>query len=128
MYQLTDTTVVIRTAADGTISFPADPANTDYAEYLEWLAEGNTPDPYVPPPPPPVTSVTPRQARLALLSAGLLEAAQAAVDASGPATKITWEYASVFEREDPLIIGIGAGLGLTSEQIDALFTQAATIS
>jgi hypothetical protein len=24
---------------------PFDPANTDYAEYLEWLAEGNTPLP-----------------------------------------------------------------------------------
>ena len=24
---------------------PFDPANTDYAEYLEWLAEGNTPEP-----------------------------------------------------------------------------------
>jgi len=24
---------------------PFDPANTDYAEYLKWLAEGNTPQP-----------------------------------------------------------------------------------
>ena len=24
---------------------PVDPANTDYQEYLEWVAEGNTPDP-----------------------------------------------------------------------------------
>jgi hypothetical protein len=24
---------------------PLDPANTDYAEYLKWLAEGNTPEP-----------------------------------------------------------------------------------
>ena len=24
---------------------PFDPANTDYAEYLKWLAEGNTPEP-----------------------------------------------------------------------------------
>ena len=24
---------------------PFDPANTDYQEYLEWVAEGNTPDP-----------------------------------------------------------------------------------
>ena len=27
------------------ISIPFDPANRDYAEYLEWLAEGNEPLP-----------------------------------------------------------------------------------
>jgi hypothetical protein len=35
--------VVIRTADNAFIPF--DPANTDYQEYLEWVAEGNQPEP-----------------------------------------------------------------------------------
>mgnify|MGYP003644322449 FL=1 len=30
---------------DGKDSIPFDPANTDYAAYLEWVAAGNTPEP-----------------------------------------------------------------------------------
>ena len=29
-------------------SIPLDEDNVDYQEYLEWVAEGNTPDPYDP--------------------------------------------------------------------------------
>jgi len=40
MYKLTDTPTIIR-IADGA-SIPNDPANTDYANYLEWVEAGNT--------------------------------------------------------------------------------------
>lgn len=50
-YQLTATDNVIRTADGATI--PADPANRDYAEYLQWLDDGGVPDP-VPATPPPI--------------------------------------------------------------------------
>lgn len=32
-------------ALDRNASIPFDPANTDYQEYLKWVAEGNTPEP-----------------------------------------------------------------------------------
>lgn len=37
-----DTNMIKRIADNAFIPF--DPANTDYQEYLEWVAEGNTPE------------------------------------------------------------------------------------
>ena len=52
MYQLTTGDTILRTADNAFI--PPDPANTDYAVYQAWLAEGNTPLPAPEPEPAPV--------------------------------------------------------------------------
>ena len=77
-------------------------------------------------------SVTPRQAKLALLSAGLLDAVEAAIEAiADPATKrvaqIEWEYAQEVRRDWPLLNQVAAGMGMTDAQIDDLFNLAATL-
>ena len=41
-HPITGELVNIRTATDDFI--PIDEANTDYQEYLDWVAEGNTPE------------------------------------------------------------------------------------
>lgn len=43
MYKLTASSSIIR-KSDGAI-IPADPANVDYAEFIRWQADNNTPEP-----------------------------------------------------------------------------------
>ena len=51
MYQLTQAGTIIRLSDNAFI--PQEPANTDYAAYLDWLDEGNAPLPAPEPPAPP---------------------------------------------------------------------------
>lgn len=89
--------------------------------------------PVVAPPQPAVpASVTMRQARLALLGAGLLDDVDAAIAAIPDATvrraaQIEWEFSNEVQRHNSFTAMLGAGLGLTAEQIDALFIQAVTL-
>lgn len=75
--------------------------------------------------------VTMRQARLALLSAGKLEAANNAINAlSEPqrtAALIEWEYSQTVQRHKGLTVAIGSALGMSDSQIDQLFITAATL-
>lgn len=78
-------------------------------------------------PAPVPVAVTPRQARLALLSAGLLDAVEASIAAGPRADQITWEFAVDVRRDYPMIENMRTALGLTSAQVDALFRTAATL-
>ena len=73
------------------------------------------------------TSVTPRQVRLLLLSQNLLSQVEAIIAQSDEATKITWQYASEFRRDDPLLVALAQQLGLTDEQVDGFFISAAAL-
>lgn len=85
--------------------------------------------PAVQPPVVPQT-VTRFQALAALHLAGHLPAVEAIM--ANPATpilsKLAWENALSFERSSPTLAGLAGALGLTSAQLDALFTTAAGLS
>lgn len=72
-------------------------------------------------------TVTMRQARLALLGAGLLDLVTEAVAGAGQAAQIEWEYASDVGRNAMLIQTLSEAMGLTDEDLDGLFVLAATL-
>jgi len=77
-------------------------------------------------------TVTRRQARQALLLAGLLDNVQPAIDSiADPVQRsmaqIEWDDSQQFERKRPLLIALAAALGLGEEALDNLFIQAARL-
>lgn len=76
-------------------------------------------------------TVSMRQARLALLAAGKLEAVHTAIAAmsgtAGQAAQIEWEFSSEVKRNQQLVLTLGAALDLTDVQLDALFVAAASL-
>lgn len=65
-----------------------------------------------------------RQAKLALLGAGLLDDIENAIASADRSVQISWEYATEFERDNPLILYFQSRLNLSKEQVDNLFIQA----
>lgn len=99
----------------------------DYSAPVEagWIWDGSVftePAPVVVIP----TSVSMRQARLALLESGLLADVEAGLAGSAQEAQIEWEYATTVERSSGLVSTIASAMGLTEQQLDDLFTLAAT--
>ena len=69
--------------------------------------------------------VTMRQARLELLSRDFLDDVAAVIAVAGRAAQIEWEYASTVDRDNPVIAVVQQQQGMTDEQIDDLFREAA---
>ena len=76
-------------------------------------------------------AVTMRQARLALLGAGLLAGVDAAIDGlpspQKEAARIEWEYATEVQRSSGLVPMMEVALGLDDAALDALFIEAAAL-
>lgn len=130
MYRLTtDPKIILRIADNAFI--PTVGGNSDYAAYLKWVSQGNTPLPEIAPTPIIPTVVTMRQARLALLQIGKLNDVAAAISNLPSPNKemaqIEWEYSSIVDREKPLVQLLAPILGLDQTALDNLFTLAASL-
>src|SRR5574344_963967 len=71
--------------------------------------------------------VTMRQARLALLKAGLLDDVEVVIAAAGREAQLEWEYAAVVDRSNPAVAAVQQQEALTDAQIDDLFREAAKL-
>lgn len=79
-----------------------------------------------------VQSVSRRQARQQLLLDGVLDQVQPSIDAIADETQkrlmqIYWDDAQTFDRYNSELQSIASSLGLTSEQLDAMFTNASKL-
>lgn len=72
-------------------------------------------------------SVTPSQFRRGLLQENLLDVIEAQIQNLPRESQIVWEYATVIERNHPMIGQIGLLLNKTKEEIDAFFRAASLL-
>lgn len=79
----------------------------------------------------PPKIVTMRQARLALLQAGLLDNVNQAVNAmqgiQGDSARIEWDFSSEVYRDKALVKSLAPVLGMTEESLDQLFIAASKL-
>lgn len=103
-----------------------DPIEGFYGWWQSWTGRNRTPEEKR-----VGVSVTMRQARLALLQQGLLSTVNAAVaglpEGEKEAAEIQWEYGSEVNRLSPLVVGLMPTLGMSDEEIDALFVLAGAL-
>lgn len=83
-------------------------------------------------PPDPIADVTPRQIRQAMIISGIsLTSIETALSSLPEPTqslaRVEWEYSIAFQRNRPLVIQMGAMLGFTSGQLDAVWKLAASL-
>ena len=99
-------------------------------QYLAWIVEGNTPEPYTPPPPPIPQTVTRFQALATLAAGGGLDVVHTYIDALPRSNiqRLAFENATDWERTSPTVNALAQMLGLSDAQVDELFVTASKVS
>lgn len=116
-----ESSLISRTHDDGRVEI----IEAGDARFSDWVAEGVAK--FVPPVAVGVQAVSRVSLLAALMDAGLLGDVQMALEDAGPLAQLAWAEASEFRRNSYTIIALALGLGLTDEQVDALFSAAAQI-
>jgi hypothetical protein len=132
-YTINTATNEVTRDSDGVVVSPCQSVEEPgFIEYIAWINEGNHPtetyeppviiEQYVP------QTVTMRQARLAMLNAGILHLVDDAIAAMPSPDKetaqINWEYASEIARNDTMVGALALSLGMTEQNVDELFIVA----
>lgn len=79
-----------------------------------------------------INPVTPRQIRVALIMSGIsIASIEAMIDALEEPQKsivrATWEYSTIFERDNEILNQMAPLIGLSQSQVDDLFILAKTL-
>lgn len=126
---------------DGVVHLVTESETQPDPQYGVWIACGNAGPGWtyngtsfaapVPPAPTVPTVLTMRQARLVLFTAGLIGSVQAAIDSLPSPDKekaqIEWDFSNEVQRHNGFVSQLAPALGLTSEQVDALFITGAAL-
>jgi hypothetical protein len=105
----------------GSLTLPDSTSEADWSRALNTYKEV-----------PSIPDVTPRQIRQAIILSGIsIASIEAAIDTLPEPTKslvlTEWDYSIAFQRNRPLVNQVGAMLGMSSAQLDALWRFAATL-
>ena len=128
--------LVLETEEFGSIPFhalPTSPEDSDSYKLYQRAMRGEFGNiaPYEPFPAPIPQIITARQGKLTLLDSGIYQNVLDYINGlSGDEAiraKISWEAATEFNRDDPVLVAITQALGLTSEEIDQMFIHGASL-
>jgi hypothetical protein len=79
------------------------------------------------PAPASITRISPRQIRMSLTQSGLRSQVEAAVAAGDQDMKDWYEFSTYFDRNHPQVLAMATALGVSDQELDALWALGATL-